>query len=248
MRTFLSAGALITAAALTAISAPAAHAVLPATKGDNGTVKIHDATTGEELRNNEPKVCEFYLVAFKFDAGQKADWEIQAWANNDLDKGTVVESGSLTLDEEGHERTEDMKLPKGQYKLFWTFEGENGKAKHKVFKSRCEDVEPTPGTSEPTPGTSEPTPGTSEPTPGTSEPTPGTSEPTPGTSEPTPGTSEPTPGTSTSAAPVPGGDDASGDLAETGNGAPLGLLAGLAAVLVAGGGYLLARRRTATRH
>ncbi|MGW8993733.1 LPXTG cell wall anchor domain-containing protein [Streptomyces zhihengii] len=220
MRTFLSAGALITAAALTAISAPAAHAVLPATKGDNGTVKIHDAATGEELKNNEPKVCEFYLVAFKFDAGQKADWEIQAWANNDLDKGTVVESGSLTLDEEGHERTEDMKLPKGQYKLFWTFEGENGKAKHKVFKSTCEDVEPTPGTSEPTPGTS----------------------------EPTPGTSEPTPGTSTSAAPAPGGDDASGDLAETGNGAPLGLLAGLAAVLVAGGGYLLARRRTATRH
>ncbi|QNP63716.1 LPXTG cell wall anchor domain-containing protein [Streptomyces genisteinicus] len=220
MRTFLSAGALVTAAALTAISAPAAHAVLPASKGDNGTVKIHDAATGEELKKNEPKVCEFYLVAFKFDAGQKADWEIQAWANNDLDKGTVVESGSLTLDEEGHERTEDMKLPQGQYKLFWTFEGENGKAKHKVFTSTCEDVEPTPGASEPTPGTS----------------------------EPTPGTSEPTPGTSTSAAPVPGGEDASGDLAETGNGAPLGLLAGLAAVLVAGGGYLLARRRTATRH
>jgi LPXTG-motif cell wall-anchored protein len=40
----------------------------------------------------------------------------------------------------------------------------------------------------------------------------------------------------------------SGDLAETGNGAPIGVLAGVAAALVAGGGYLLARRRTARQH
>ncbi|TXS55543.1 LPXTG cell wall anchor domain-containing protein, partial [Streptomyces sp. t39] len=50
---------------------------------------------------------------------------------------------------------------------------------------------------------------------------------------------------STSAAPAPGGD---GDLAETGSSAPLGVLAGVAAALVAGGGYLLARRRTARLH
>ncbi|MET8405784.1 hypothetical protein ABZV53_42660, partial [Streptomyces sp900116325] len=36
--------------------APSAHATAP---GDNGTVKIHDATTGEELRKNEPHVCTF---------------------------------------------------------------------------------------------------------------------------------------------------------------------------------------------
>jgi LPXTG-motif cell wall-anchored protein len=40
----------------------------------------------------------------------------------------------------------------------------------------------------------------------------------------------------------------SGDLAETGNGAPVGVLAAVAAALVAGGGYLLARRRTARQH
>jgi LPXTG-motif cell wall-anchored protein len=40
----------------------------------------------------------------------------------------------------------------------------------------------------------------------------------------------------------------SGDLAETGNGAPIGVLAAVAAALVAGGGYLLARRRTARQH
>jgi hypothetical protein len=36
-----------------AFLAPAAHATAP---GDNGTVKIHDAQTGEDLRRNEPHV------------------------------------------------------------------------------------------------------------------------------------------------------------------------------------------------
>ncbi|MEU3048921.1 LPXTG cell wall anchor domain-containing protein [Streptomyces sp. NPDC006984] len=203
----------MTATALTALAAPAAHAALPAAKGDNGTVKIHEAGTGQELVKNEPKVCDFYLAAFTFDEGQKANWEIQAWAGNDLEKGTVVESGSLTLDEEGHGRTEDMRLADGQYKLFWTFEGEKGKAKHKVFKSACE---------------------------------PGETGPTPGETKPTPGETGPAPEPSESAAPVPG-DDTSGNLAETGSGAPVGALAAGAALLVGAGGYLLARRRTATR-
>ncbi|MFP1629069.1 LPXTG cell wall anchor domain-containing protein [Streptomyces sp. 5K101] len=57
-----------------------------------------------------------------------------------------------------------------------------------------------------------------------------------------------TPSTSAPAAPAPSADGTSGDLAETGNGAPIGVLAGVAAALVAGGGYLLARRRTARQH
>ncbi|MCQ6555636.1 LPXTG cell wall anchor domain-containing protein [Streptomyces sp. C10-9-1] len=245
----------MTATALTALAAPAAHAALPAAKGDNGTVKIHEAGTGQELVKNEPKVCDFYLAAFTFDEGQKANWEIQAWAGNDLEKGTVVESGSLTLDEEGHGRTEDMRLADGQYKLFWTFEGEKGKAKHKVFKSACEPGEtgPTPGETKPTPGETGPTPGETKPTPGETEPTPGETKPTPGETEPTPGETKPAPGgtgpapeSSESAAPVPG-DDTSGNLAETGSGTPVGALAAGAALLVGAGGYLLARRRTATR-
>ncbi|MFF0476858.1 LPXTG cell wall anchor domain-containing protein [Streptomyces sp. NPDC004284] len=107
-------------------------------KGDNGTVKIHDSKTGEEIKANEPKVCEFYLDAFNFDASQKAIWHIEAWANNDQDKGTEVKNGAITLDADGHGRTEDMTLADGQYKLFWNFDGEHGKAKHKVFKVACE--------------------------------------------------------------------------------------------------------------
>lgn len=108
--------------------------------GDNGTVKIHDAATGEELRKNEPKVCEFYLDAFGFDAGQQVTWEIVGWKPTG-DNKTVADEGEIVLDGEGHGRTEDMTLPDGHYKLFWNWEGENGAAKHKVFWTECEDSE-----------------------------------------------------------------------------------------------------------
>ncbi|MFE5593345.1 LPXTG cell wall anchor domain-containing protein [Streptomyces sp. NPDC056549] len=143
-RSLIPAAALVAAMAGSVILAPTAFAS-QGPKGDNGTVKIHDSKTGEEVKANEPKVCAFYLDAFHFDATQKATWSIEAWANNDQDKGTEVEHGDITLDAEGHGRTEDMTLADGQYKLFWNFDGEHGKAKHKVFKVECEE-EGTGGT------------------------------------------------------------------------------------------------------
>ncbi|MGV9451835.1 LPXTG cell wall anchor domain-containing protein [Streptomyces sp. NPDC003635] len=216
MRTLTRAGAVSAAAALSL--APAAHATPP---GDNGTVKIHDATTDEELRHNEPHVCEFYLDAFGFDGGQQVDWHIEAWAPTADVKGETVKSGALTLDAEGHGRTNDMTLPDGHYKLFWNFEGEKGSAKHKVFWTDCEDSEET-----------------GSPAPSTSA-TPST-EPSAG-----PSASEGAPATSPSSAPSAQGDTPGGDLAETGNGAPVGLLSAVAAALVGAGGYLLYRRRKA---
>ncbi|WP_344496738.1 LPXTG cell wall anchor domain-containing protein [Streptomyces enissocaesilis] len=263
--------------------APSAHAT---PKGDNGTVKIHDSTTGEELRKNEPKVCSFYLDAFGFDAAQKVDWHIEAWANNTAPKGETVKSGSLTLDGSGHERTEDMVLPDGQYKLFWNFEGENGKAKHKVFKTDCA-TEDKPGEGKPEkPGKPDEKPGEepgeepggkpgdepgdkpgdepgSKPgdEPGSkpgdepgSKPgdKPGDEPAEEPSAEPTPAGDGEQPDSSASpaapapASPAPSGQgDASGDLAETGSGAPVGALAAAAAALVAAGGYLVMRRRKA---
>lgn len=218
MRTLTRAGAVSAVAAAALLLAPAAHATPP---GDNGTVKIHDATTGEELRHNEPHVCEFYLDAFGFDGGQQVDWHIEAWAPTADVKGETVKSGALTLDAEGHGRTNDMTLPDGHYKLFWNFEGEKGSAKHKVFWTDCEDSEET-----------------GSPAPSTSA-TPST-EPSA-----TPSTSEGAPAASPSTAPSAQGDTPGGDLAETGNGAPVGLLSAVAAALVAAGGYLLYRRRKA---
>ncbi|RSS51459.1 LPXTG cell wall anchor domain-containing protein [Streptomyces sp. WAC01280] len=257
-RTLISSAALVAAVAGSLVLAPAASAS-EGPKGDNGTVKIHDAKTGEEIKANEPKVCTFYLDAFHFDAQQKATWRIEAWSNNDQEKGTEVKDGSLTLDADGHGRTEDLNLADGQYKLFWNFDGENGKAKHKVFKVDCPAGTPgteTPGTE--TPGTE--TPGTETPgteTPGTETPAP--SESTPGGTE-SPAPSE-TPGGTESAAPsatpsvtTPAGETAGtggtdskgeGDLAETGSSAPVGVLAAVAVALAGAGAFLVTRRRKA---
>ncbi|MFE5922741.1 LPXTG cell wall anchor domain-containing protein [Streptomyces sp. NPDC056468] len=220
MRTTLTrVGALSAVAAAAVFCAPAAAHATPA--GDNGTVKIHDATTGEELRKNEPHVCEFYLDAFGFDSAQKVDWHIEAWAPTAAVKGETVKSGAITLDGEGHGRTADMTLADGHYKLFWNFEGEKGSAKHKVFWTDCEDEEEGGATATP------------------SASSPG-SEPEPET----PGDSTPEPNATPSSSPSPQGG-ADGDLAETGNGAPVGLLSAAAAALLGAGGYLVFRRRKA---
>ncbi|MGW0556138.1 LPXTG cell wall anchor domain-containing protein [Streptomyces sp. NPDC002926] len=223
MRTLTSSGALVAAAALSLLTAPSALATPP---GDNGTVKIHDAKTGDELRKNEPHVCSFYLDAFGFDAGQQVDWHIEAWAPTADVKGTTVQSGSLTLDGDGHGRSTDLGLPDGHYKLFWNFDGEHGRAKHKVFWTDCAGKDSKPDDK---PGA------TASDKPGEQ---PGEQPSTPAATAA--GGSKPS--------TAPSADGTSGDLAATGNGAPVGMLAALAAALVAGGGYLLARRRSAQRH
>ncbi|MEJ8669727.1 LPXTG cell wall anchor domain-containing protein [Streptomyces sp. MS1.AVA.1] len=221
MRTLTRVGALSAVAAAVVLSAPAAaHATAP---GDNGTVKIHDATTGEELRKNEPHVCEFYLDAFGFDSVQKVDWHIEAWAPTAAVKGETVKSGALTLDGDGHGRTADMTLADGHYKLFWNFEGEKGSAKHKVFWTDCADEEQGGGTTA--------TPSAPESV------TPGES-----TTEPV---ASPSASAEAAPSPSPSPQGGSGDLAETGNGAPVGLLSATAAALLGAGGYLVFRRRKA---
>ncbi|MFI7016226.1 LPXTG cell wall anchor domain-containing protein [Streptomyces sp. NPDC050164] len=225
MRTLSRAGAVAAAASAVLLLAPAAQATPP---GDNGTVKIHDASTGEELRRNEPHVCTFYLNAFGFDGGQEVDWRIDAIPPSE-NKGETVKSGALTLDAEGHGRTEELSLPDGHYKLFWNFDGEKGAAKHKVFWTDCEDAQ-EPGGSTPS-GAASPSPSS-----GVSQ------APSADPGSPSSPAGEGVPVSS----PSPQGG-AGGDLAETGSGAPVGLLSGVAAVLVAGGGFLAFRRRKVNR-
>ncbi|MGW0731565.1 LPXTG cell wall anchor domain-containing protein [Streptomyces sp. NPDC002851] len=214
MRTLTATGAaaVSVAAASALLFVSPAHATPP---GDNGTIKIHDSGTGEELRKNEPHVCTFYLDAFNFDGGQRATWWIEAWAPTAGVKGEKVKSGSLTLNAEGHGRTRDLSLPDGHYKLFWTFDGENGKAKHKVFWSDCEG-----GSNKPAPADE----------PSAAPESPASSAPA------APAKPSPSPSPSSS-------QEGDGDLAETGNGAPVTALSVAAAALVGVGGYLVARRR-----
>lgn len=246
MRTLASACTLTAAATAALLLAPTAYATAP---GDNGTVKIHDAATGEELRKNEPHVCTFYLDAFGFDAGQAVDWRIEAWPSTAKVKGEVVKTGSLALDAKGHGRSQDQALSDGHYKLFWNFDGEHGKAKQKVFWADC--GEGKPGGNEPggdKPGNNEPgVPGAPGPEASPASPTPSAPSTPSGSTQPP---ASPTPSDADDSAAKPSanpsaGAGAEGDLAETGTGAPVGLLSAAAAALVAAGGFLVIRRRKA---
>ncbi|MFC8952938.1 LPXTG cell wall anchor domain-containing protein [Streptomyces sp. NPDC057101] len=234
-RSLIPAAALVAAMAGSLVLAPVASAS-NGPKGDNGTVKIHESKTGQEIKANQPHVCEFYLDGFKFDSAQEISWVIDGHAPTAELEGT---SGSLTLDASGNGRTEDITLPDGHYKLEWNFKGENGHAKQKTFWVDCEDE--TPGTE--TPGTG--TPGTE--TPGTG--TPGTETPVPSG---TPGSSETPGGTGSPSATAPAGETGGtggtgGDLAETGSSAPVGVLAAVAVALAGAGAFLVTRRRKAAQ-
>ncbi|RVU18622.1 hypothetical protein EOT10_31895 [Streptomyces antnestii] len=236
MRTLFSAGAIAVTASAALLLAPSAYAT--GAHGDNGTVKIHDATTGDELRKNEPHVCTFYLDAFGFDSDQQVDWHIEAWAPTAHVKGESVKSGSLTLGSDGHGRTDDLSLPDGHYKLFWNFDGEHGSAKHKVFWTDCSDS----GNEQPggKPSASPAEGATAQPSASAS------GSPSPGAVEPT--STAPSSKTSSQPSSNPSSKPSSqtgGDLAETGSSAPVGLLATVAAVLVAAGGALIMWRRKA---
>ncbi|MGW4159278.1 hypothetical protein [Streptomyces sp. NPDC004788] len=123
--TALTIGSLALAGAPAAFAAP-----IP---GDNGDVKIHNVGTPVDDERNEPKVCRFYLDAFNFDVLQEVDWTIVPQPPK---AGSPNLSGHITLNS-GKGHTGELALPNGMYKLTWTFEGEHGSGKHKVFKVDC---------------------------------------------------------------------------------------------------------------
>jgi LPXTG-motif cell wall-anchored protein len=256
MRTLSRAGVLAVASSAALFVAPVAHA-----NGDNGTVKIHDAKTGQEVRGNEPHVCTFYLDAFKFDGRQDVTWHIDVWAPKGV-KGDQVKSGDITLDAHGNGRTEDVSLPDGHYKLFWDFDGKHGKPKHKVFWTDCKDSQGGGTTSSGSTGS-----GSSSGSSGSSGSTgssgsagstgsgsssgssgSGSTSGSPSAAPSDTGEASASSGSPSGAAAAPSSSPsaqggAEGNLAETGSSAPVGLLSGAAAALVAAGGFLVVLRR-----
>jgi hypothetical protein len=237
MRVFSSIGSAAVAVAATVLLAPAALA--HNAPGDNGTIKIHDAKTGEELVKNEPHVCAFYLDAFFFDGLQQADWKIVEMPPTGT-KDRLASSGGITLDGAGHGRTADMTLPDGHYKLLWNFDGENGKAKQKVFWTDCADEGGSGGSSStPTPSGS-----ASDTSGGASGGGMASGGTQPSTSAPASGGSSASP--VSAAAGGSSGTPSGGSLASTGT-SVIGIT-GLAAALLAVGVTVRFRRRSAGRH
>ena len=145
-------GAAVVATGLTlafGVSSAGAQSVAGQAKttapGDNGDVKIHSTGTLQTDERNEPHVCTYDLDAFNFDSVQSVTWWIKAWPPTG-DGTTIVDQGKITLDSSGNGVTTpaNQPLPNGHYKLFWTFDGEKGAAKHKVFWVSCPATPPTP--------------------------------------------------------------------------------------------------------
>jgi hypothetical protein len=156
----VAAGAAVVATGLTLAFGVSSAGALPVAghakttaPGDNGDVKIHSSTTpvtDPTDERNVPHLCVFYLDAFNFDSVQSVTWWIKAWPPTG-DGSTIVDQGMITLDSSGNGFTTDQTLPNGHYKLFWTFAGEKGAAKHKVFWVSCPATPPTsPPTTPPT--------------------------------------------------------------------------------------------------
>lgn len=242
LSTRLIAGAALTGALVLGFAAPAAAD--PA--GDNGTVKIHDPSTPEEDNRNEPKVCDFQVVASGFDSVQEVSWKILTQGGPPGSR-TVELAGELVLDQEGAGSTETLSLDDGHYRLEWTFEGQRSNAaKHKVFKVVCEDPEATPSPA-PTDPPVEPSDEPEEPeeteTPGDDE-TSKDEEP-PGVEDgPSEEETEPA-GSKTDDEPVleQGAEESEGGLAVTGSALVALVAAGAVAAAGGGGALYLSRKR-----
>ncbi|MFD9029938.1 hypothetical protein ACFVZW_02050 [Streptomyces sp. NPDC059567] len=146
VRPLLSA-ALVTLAfgGATLAGAPAAVAA----PGDSGDIKVHhagrsgqEARTGENNPVNNPSVCTFYFAAFNFDGLQSVNWAVTPQPPVD----SVTTSGSITIDAAGHGISPDLTLADGRYKVEWTWEGQQGAEKSKIFRVDCDDSAGPPPT------------------------------------------------------------------------------------------------------
>uniref|UniRef100_UPI000A371935 hypothetical protein n=1 Tax=Streptomyces sp. NRRL B-24572 TaxID=1962156 RepID=UPI000A371935 len=141
-RTLLRAAlATLALGAVTVAGAPAALAA----PGDNGDVKVHQARipgdpntpgTPDTSEANNPQVrCLFRFSAFHFDGLQSIQWNIYAQPGQPGNQDPSLKNGSIAVDSTGYGHTDDITgLPSGMYKVQWTWVGQNGAAKSKVFR------------------------------------------------------------------------------------------------------------------
>ncbi|MEU7390806.1 hypothetical protein [Streptomyces tanashiensis] len=138
-RTLLRAAlATLALGAVTLAGAPQAFAA----PGDNGDVKVHRQGTPDTSQANEPQVgCIFRFAAFNFDGLQSIQWNIYEQPGQPGNQDPSLKNGSIAVDSNGDGHTDDITgLPTGMYKVEWTWEGQNGAAKSKVFRVDCPPV------------------------------------------------------------------------------------------------------------
>jgi cell division septation protein DedD len=117
-----------------------------------GTVKVHDASTGQEAAesNNEPTVCSFWVGFYTSGSAEAGTWQLLSWPPTG-DK-SVVASGSYDTSGDGEDVTSTMSPPAGHYRFEWYASGDsNGKNKTLWVTSDCAAGEGEVATPTPTP-------------------------------------------------------------------------------------------------
>lgn len=135
-RTLLRAAlATLALGGVTLAGAPAAFAA----PGDNGDVKVHRQNTPDTSQVNEPQVgCTFRFAAFNFDGLQSIQWNIYEQPGQPGNQDPSLKNGSIAVDSNGDGHTDDITgLSTGMYKVEWTWVGQSGAAKSKVFRVNC---------------------------------------------------------------------------------------------------------------
>ena len=133
------------ATALLGLTTASAEAKEPP-PGNKGTVKIHQDTTADDDRRNEPKVCEFRIIGFGFPEDSDIELSIEGHGGPNAGTGSftaTIDADDLT--DAGDWAIDGPTLPDGMYKLSADNTTAPGKAKHKVFKVDCEEA-PAAGT------------------------------------------------------------------------------------------------------
>lgn len=133
MATALAAvGALVMSGGLVMLGAATAVA-----NGNNGTLKILNATSGAAFVDNEPKVCTFKYEGFFFDPGQTGNVMVTGQGQTEFGPANA---GSVTANSDGYFITPVQTLATGHYKAEFQSGDDSSKFKSKVFKVNCEVV------------------------------------------------------------------------------------------------------------
>jgi hypothetical protein len=128
--------ATLTATGATMISAPAAVAA----PGDPD-VKIHRVGFPFSNQRNQSNVCDFYLAAFNFRAGQRIAWSIEKLPPAPLPN--PIAEGAIALAADGSGYTPPVtpegavRFQEGDYRLTWRIVGETAAPKFKDFNVNC---------------------------------------------------------------------------------------------------------------
>ncbi|MFJ2578595.1 hypothetical protein [Kitasatospora aureofaciens] len=129
-----SAAALVLAMGAAAFAAPAVA------QGNAGHIQVHLLTTGVNDDRNDPKVCQFYIDAFGFDAGETLTWEVSPGTFGM--HGPPVAAGSATFNPGAGNIGQDISGPLNTDMgftdgMFVSIEGNGSGEKHKEFKIDC---------------------------------------------------------------------------------------------------------------